>query len=288
MGAFTQARSHLADAFAAYEPADDIAHQAISGYTPHSFGLGIAGWNEWFLGQPERALAAALDGIAVARRIGYPQTIEQALNSAAHAYLLRRDPDPALALIEPAMEISREQRFRMRTAQLGVLKGWALSAQGNDRDALAVLSEAVPAYRATGAAAWQTNFLVLLANAYGRAGLVVEGLQAIGDARRLSTIQDEHWWAAELRRIEGGLRLDLAGTRDGSAERCYRQAIEVARHQQAKSWELRAATSLARLRGEQGRRTEARDLLAPVYGWFTEGLDTADVIDAAKLLAELA
>ena len=175
----------------------------------------------------------------------------------------------------------------MRDAMARVMQGWALSLRGAGHEALTHLSAAVKDYRATGARAWQTYFLALLARAYCNAGLVTEGLQTVGEACGLSMNQAEHWWDAELSRIEGDLHVASSGSQDARAEECYRNAIETALRQQARSWELRAATSLARLLGNQGRRAEAHELLAPIYGWFTEGFDTADLKEAKALLAEL-
>jgi predicted ATPase len=139
-------------------------------------------------------------------------------------------------------------------------------------------------YRATGARAWQTNFLALLAIGYLHAGRYAEGLSTIGEARNLATRQDEYWWESELHRLECDLLLASVGIRQDRVERCYRSALGSARRQAAKSWELRAAVSLARLLRDQGRRDEAREVLAPVYGGFTEGFDTLDLKEATALL----
>jgi class 3 adenylate cyclase len=165
MGAFGEARPHLANALAAYNDADYFDHQEISGYTPEIFGLGVVGWNEWFLGYPDRAHRAAAEGVAAAQRTGYPQGIESALGNAAHALLLRRCPQPALDRIETAEAIARERGFRMRGALVRVLRGWALSQQGEDRVAVVEISAGVEEYRATGARAWQPLFLAGLAKA---------------------------------------------------------------------------------------------------------------------------
>jgi predicted ATPase len=139
-------------------------------------------------------------------------------------------------------------------------------------------------YRATGArGAFLTAFLARLAEGYYRIGKLAEAQEVVTDARKEESL---HWWRADLYRLEGDLSLLMAepGAR---AEQCYHEAIKTARVQQAKSWELRAATSLARLWRDQGKRAEARELLAPVYGWFTEGFDTADLKEAKALLEEL-
>jgi class 3 adenylate cyclase/predicted ATPase/DNA polymerase III delta prime subunit len=284
MGCFAEARAHLADALAAYDPSDHLVGLLIAGHDPGTKSLSTMAWNEWFLGYPDRALAAAREAITQANGRGHPQNLEDALNSAGNTHLLRGEPDAALGCLEAAWAISQDQGYRMRIAMLRVLRGWALSAKGDDRGALIELSEGLAEYRATGAQASLTQYLALLAEGYRRAGRITEGQSAIAEARAL---EGEKWWAAELHRIEGDLLLASATSREGQAEQSYRNAIETACQQQAKSWELRACRSLARLWRDQGRHAEARDLLAPVYGWFTEGFDTADLKDAKALLDEL-
>jgi tetratricopeptide (TPR) repeat protein len=287
MGSFVDARSRIAEALAEYDQNDYLSHRAVSGLDPESFCLGIAGWNEWFLGYPDRALQAALHAGAGARSQGYPQTVDQALHSAAHTHLLRREPEAAHSYLDSALAISREHGFRQRIAQVRLMRGWALASQTDNGGALTELSEGLAGYRATGARAWQTNFLAVLAIGYLRAGRYTEGLSTITEARSLATLQDEYWWETELHRLEGDLLLASAGPSQDRVERCYQNAMGSARRQEAKSWEVRAAVSLARLLRHQGRGDEAREILAPVYGWFTEGFDTTD-LNEAKALHELA
>jgi class 3 adenylate cyclase len=286
MGSFGDARSRIAEALAEYDPDDYLSHRAISGIDPQSFCLGIAGWNEWFLGYPERALRAALQAVAVARSQGYPQSVDQALHAAAHTHLLRGEPEAAQSYLDSALAICREHGFRQRIAQVRLMRGWALASHTDDRGALIELSEGLAGYRATGACAWQTNFLALMAIGYLRAGRYPEGLSTIAEARDLVTLQDEYWWEPELHRLEGDLLLASGGS-PALVEECYLHALGSAHQHEAKSWELRAAASLARLWHDQGRRGEARDLLAPVYVWFTEGFDTPDLKQTKSLLAAL-
>jgi class 3 adenylate cyclase/predicted ATPase len=288
MGCFALASNYLGEGFAADDPADNFTHQAISGWTPKIMCLSIKGWNDWFLGYPNSSLSAVLEAVALAEHIGFPQNTEQALSSAAHVHLLRREPDAALGYLNSAFSIARAQGFRMRIAVLQILRGWALSIRGEHREALRDLSEGLHDYQATGARAWQSNFLVVLANGYERAGMISEALSALAEASEVIDRQDERWWAAEVRRLEGDLLRMERGTPENKIERCYRSARETARDQQAKSWELRASISLARLWRDQGRRSEARDLLSPIYGRFTEGFETADLKEAKALLEELA
>jgi predicted ATPase len=153
--------------------------------------------------------------------------------------------------------------------------------------ALTELSEGLAEYRATGARAWQTNFLALLAIGYLRAGKYAEGLTTIAEAHSLARVQDEYWWEPELHRLEGDLLLASACLAQDRVEQCYQNALESARRREAKSWELRATISMARLWRDQLKRQQAGDLLAPIYGWFTEGFDTLDLKQAKALLDEL-
>ena len=155
--------------------------------------------------------------------------------------------------------------------------------QGQGEAGLAAMRQGLAAELATGATLWQPYFLGLLAEAYGVGRHPEEGLHALG-VTDSTEVRD---YKAELSRLKGALLLQQAVPDAAQAETCFHQALDIARQQQAKSFELRAATSLARLWQSQGKRQEAYDLLAPVYGWFTEGFDTADLQEAKALLAEL-
>jgi predicted ATPase len=150
---------------------------------------------------------------------------------------------------------------------------------------MALLRSGTAAYRAAGQEAWMPFFVALQAAACEMAGQIEEGLTLLEEAFQIVERTGERWLAAELNRHKGQLLLRQGHTE--AAEELYRKALSIAQEQEAKLWELRAAASLARLRRDQGRRAEARDLLAPVYGWFTEGFDTADLKDAKALLDEL-
>jgi predicted ATPase len=176
----------------------------------------------------------------------------------------------------------------MRIAVGTVLQGWALARQGAGTDGIARLRKGLAAYRATGAEAFSTYYLALLAETQLRGGQTEDGLSVVAEALSLVGRNDERWWEAELHRLKGLLALQEMAPDERKAEICFQQTLDVARRQQAKSWELRASTSLARLWRDQGRRTEAHGLLAPIYGWFTEGFDTMDLKEAKALLAELA
>src|SRR5215510_13708543 len=164
--------------------------------------------------------------------------------------------------------------------------------QGEGEEGLAQLRQGLAAYQATGAELQRPHFLALLAEAYGRGRQAEEGLAAVVEALTQVDKGRRSWWTAELYRLKGELMLAQSsaqglGFRVKEAEECFLKAIEIARRQQAKSLELRAVISLARLWQQQGKRAEARQMLAEIYGWFTEGFDTVDLQEAKVLLAEL-
>ena len=191
-------------------------------------------------------------------------------------------------MAEKDLAVTTEEMLPFFCAHAMVLRGWALVEQGQCEEGIAQLREGLVAYRATGAELECSHWLALLAEAYRDTGQPKEGLRVIAEALDHVAQTGIVYYEAELHRLEAELRLRLDTPDEQRAEISLRRALETARQQQAKSWELRAATSLARLWGEHGRRAEARNLLAPVYGWFTEGFDTADLKDAKALLDQLA
>jgi predicted ATPase len=166
--------------------------------------------------------------------------------------------------------------------------GWALTAQGKGAEGIAQVRQGLAAYRATGAERERPYYLSLLAEAYGEAGQPEEGLKVLVEALALVDKTGERNWEAEVHRRKGELLLMQQGQKVVKAEECFRQALDTARRQQAKSLQLRAAMSLSRLWQHQGKQEEARQLLAEIYDWFTEGFDTADLKEAKSLLEQLA
>jgi len=167
-----------------------------------------------------------------------------------------------------------------------ILRGWALAAQGRHEEGIAQIQEGLAAYRATGSAVGRSFLLALLAEAYMEAGRLDDGLNALTEALAAAD-EGEECGEAELHRLKGELLLRQNDLNAAEAQSCFERALAIARKQSAKSWELRATISLARLLDKQGRRDEARAMLAEIYGWFTEGLDTVDLKDAKALLDEL-
>jgi predicted ATPase len=198
-----------------------------------------------------------------------------------------RDTPGVVELAGALAPLSLEQGFPYWLAMATVFEGWALSESGEADLAITHITRGVSAFRATSAVLWLPYFLSLLAEAHVRVGKLAQVRSLFDDALARVTRTDERWFEAELHRGRGEVLLRLPECGTAEAEACFRKALAIAQEQEAKLWELRAATSLARLWAEQGKRAQARDLLAPVYGWFTEGFDTADLKDARALLDDL-
>jgi predicted ATPase len=200
----------------------------------------------------------------------------------------RREPCAVHEQAESAIALCTEQRFAYYLAWGTTMQGWAQVAQGQEEEGLAQMRHGLTALRATGASLRLPYYLALLAEACGRTGQASEGLTLLAEALAQAHKTGESWTAAELHRLKGELLLSLSADNLAEAEGCFYQALAIARRQQAKALELRAATNLSRLWQQQGKRPEAHQLLAEIYGWFTEGFDTADLQDAKALLEEMA
>src|SRR2546428_1266060 len=198
----------------------------------------------------------------------------------------RREMRAAQERAEAAISLAKEQGFAFWMAFSSILRGWALAHQGQAKEGIAQITQGLMPYRATGAELVRPYFLALLAEAHSVIGQPEAGLTVLTEALALVDTTGERWCEPELYRLKGALLLQQNADNQAEAETCFHQAIAIAQNQQAKSFELRATTSLARLWHQQGKRQEAYDLLAPVYGWFTEGFDTADLQSAKALLDE--
>ena len=205
----------------------------------------------------------------------------------AALHQFRREVHVAQEYAETAINIATEQGFPFWMAVGSLLRGWALVQQGQAQAGIEQLTQGLTAWRATGAEQVRSYWLALLAEAHNVIGQPETGLTVLAEALTLVDTRGERWYEPELYRLKGELLLQQNADNQAEVETCFHQAIDIARNQQAKSLELRATTSLAKLRQQQGKRQEAYDLLAPIYSWFTEGFDTADLQEAKALLEEL-
>jgi predicted ATPase len=241
----------------------------------------------WILGYPDPGLARSQEAVTLARQIAHPYSLAFALSFAAMFHQFRREGSAAQECAEASINLATEQGFPHWMAFGSMLRGWALAQQGQAKEGIAQITQGLMIYRTTGAELACPYWLALLAEAHGTLGESEVGLTVLAEALTLADTRGERWYAPELHRLKGALLLQQSLDNQVEAETCFHQALEIARTQQAKSFELRTATSLARLWQQQGKRQEAHDLLVPIYGWFTEGFDTADLQDAKTLLNEL-
>jgi class 3 adenylate cyclase/predicted ATPase len=288
LGAFTSARTHLAQGITWSDPthhrASVFLYGEVTGVVCRSHDAVVL----WWLGYPAQGLARNEEAVTLAQQIAHPFSLAYALGMAAFFHQLRREVRVTQERAEAAISLTQEQGFSYWMAISSLLRGWALAQQGRVPEGIEQIHQGLTAWRATGAEISRPYLLALLAEAHGIMRQPEAGLTALTEALPLAETTGERWHEAELYRLQGALLLQQASDNQAEAEHCFQQAIVVAHNQQAKSWELRAATSLARLWHQQGKRQEAHDLLAQVYGWFTEGFDTADLKDAKALLDALA
>ena len=288
LGDFVAAREHLEQGIALYDAQQHRSHIFLYGYDSGTACLSFAAEALWHLGYPDQALKRIDEALILARELSQPMSLAFAPMFAAWLHQLRGERQAAQERAETAIAISAEHGIPFFLAWGTILRGWALAGQGQQEEAIAQIREGIAAYRATGAELGVSWFLGLLAEAYGEAAQTEEGLTLLAEALDFVSKTGEHFYEAELYRLRGELLLKSEAHYPSSeAASCFRQAIEIGRQQSAKSLELRAAMSLARLWQKQGNCEEARQMLAKIYGWFTEGFDTHDLKDAKALLDEL-
>jgi predicted ATPase len=287
LGELVPARELVEQGIALYDPQQHRAHAFLYGQDPGMTCRVYTALVLWLLGYADQARARSHEAITLARELAHPYSLAMALGWAARLHLCCRDVQGVTEHAEALMTLSTEQGFPTWMAHVRVLRGWALATQERGEEGIAQMRQGMAAFRAIGAVLWATYDFALLAEAYKNVGHVKAGLDVLAEALTLVDKTGYRYWEAELYRLKGELLQGQAIPDAHQAETCFHQALDVSRHQHAKSLELRAATSLARLWQAQDKRQDAYDLLAPVYGWFTEGFETADLKDARALLEEL-
>jgi predicted ATPase/DNA-binding winged helix-turn-helix (wHTH) protein len=286
-GAVAAAHRHLAQGIALYESqqyrAAVVRHGQDAGVLCRSYAAAAL----WHLGYPDQAGTRIQEAVTLAHQLTHPFSLTVALGEAALFHQGRREGPATQERAEATLGLATAQGFRHWQARGTVLRGWALAQQGRVQEGLAQLTEGLRAYRATGAQLALPHYLTLLAEVYGIMGQPEAGLTVLTEALALVAHTGVRLWEAELYRLKGALLVQQSAATQGEAATCFQHALALAQNHHAKAWELRAATSLARLWQQQGQRAEAYALLAPVYGWFTEGFDTADLQEAKALLEAL-
>ena len=287
LGELVPARAHLEQGMALYHPQQHRAHALLYGQDPGMGCRGFAALVLWVLGYPDQALQRGEEGLSLAHELSHPFSLAFILGQVSQLHGLRREWPAAQERAEALMALAREQGFAQSLAASLMNGGRTLAAQGQGEVGIPQLRQGLAAYLATGAELARPLYLAWLAEAYGVGGQPAEGLRVLAEAVAAAQNIGERWYEGERYRLKGDLLLALSVDHQAEAEACFHQALAVARDQQAKSWELRAAMSLSRLWQQQGKQAEAHALLAPIYGWFTEGFDTTDLREAKALLDEL-
>jgi len=288
MGQFSSAFSHLETAITLYMP------QQHQGFAFAFVGLDIkvncqsyAAASLWQLGYPDQAVERADSAVAWAQRLSHAHSLAFAEGLAGNVRKLRCDLQALQRSAEHLLALSVEHGFPLWSAQALVQLGWAMVEQGEEAEGIRRIREGLAAFRTTGADIGRPYFLSLLVEACLKTGRFEEGLSVLTEAEAVADQNENHSHDAELFRLKGELLLKQDHSNAAEARQHYQRAIDIARGQDAKSNELRATISLARLLASQGRRDEARAMLAEIYGWFTEGFDTRDLKEAKALLDEL-
>jgi len=240
-----------------------------------------------YLGYVDQARTRAAEAVSEARKLGHAFTLAYALVQSCFVSWISRDsPDEAHRHANEMLTLAEEHNFPYYVAWGMIHRGWSLAALGQGQEGITLLRRGLSMVHATGTVSNTSDVFIKLAEAHARLGQRVETLNCLDEAAQIIEALDERYHEAELHRLRGDLTMAKADC--AAAEHNYRQALAVAERQGAKLMELRAATNLASLWRDQGKRAEARDLLAPIYGWFTEGFDTLDLKQAKSLLDELA
>jgi predicted ATPase len=286
-GRFRAAREHLGEVQARY---DRERHKHLT----YSYAVDrkmitcqFGTWTLWKLGFPDQAAALEEEMNAHVRRLGHPNSLAQALTAGASVYMLRREPDRLLVRVREGISIAETHGYPVWVDHAGFWLGWVMAENGDREQGIDHLRRALVAYGRNGAGSSMPKFLGLLADRLGEVGRACEGLMLLEQALDHIARSGETASEAETYRLRGKLRMLQGADHFAAAQADLLKAIAIAREQEAKGWELRAATTLARLWQQDDRRVAARDLLAPVHAWFTEGQGTPDLQEAERLLRAL-
>jgi len=287
LGEYAAARMHFEQGSALANPTTQQSLMLNQGPVPGVRCLAFAANALWCLGAPAQSLQRSQEALTQAQALAHPYSLALARHFAAHLHHRRREAPAVQAQAKALLILATAQEFPLYTGYGTYWHGWALAMQGQSVEGLTQMHQGLATLLATGQTIARPFCLVLLAEAMGHAGQIAEGLHLLAEALAAFEASERGDMLTEAYRLQGEFLLLLAIPDAADAEACFHHALNIARHQQAKSLELRAAMSLSRLWQIQGKRVEAYQVLADIYGWFTEGFDTADLQEAKALLEEL-
>ena len=287
LGEPASARDHLEQGMVLYDPQKRRTHRALQ--DPGIACLSYRALALWVLGYPDQALKTSRDALNLAHKLHHPFSLMYALYIAAVISQLLGKVEETQQRAEAANALCTEYGGQPFWSAWGpMLRGWALSEREKIEEGIAEERRGLVAYSSTGSMLAQPYFLALQAETYGKGGQIEEGITVLTETLAMLDKTGERWWEAELHRLKGELLLVASSNNYPQAEACFNEAFEIARRQNAKSLELRAALSLNRLWQQRGKKEKARQMVAEVYAWFTEGFDTPELKEARRLLDELA
>ena len=286
LGELATARDSAAQGIGIYDVREHGSHALVYGQDPGTNCLSYAAWSLLLLGYPEQSRRKSDDMLALSEAVSHPLTRARALVMCAIFHYFRREPDAVRERIEAAMALATEKGFSYWLTHGPILQGWLKSREGRPDEAITRIREGLDGFLAMGAKLTRTWQLGLLATTCGSRERADEGLGILDEAFALVETNGERMYEAELHRLRGELLLRCSPDRQTEAESCFQRALTIARQQEARWWELRAATSLGRLWQAHGRRAHAHEIVSSVFSWFTEGFDMPDLRDARDLLAE--
>jgi predicted ATPase/class 3 adenylate cyclase len=287
LGEFVFARNHLEQGIAHYDPLKHRSHIALFGQNEGVVCLCRAALVLWYLGYPDQALTRGIEAFTLAQELAHPASLAYVRYWVAFLYHHLRDLEKTQEWTDASIALSTEHGFAYWPPQGMMLQGWVLVERGQAAEGIVRMRQGLVALQATGTDIQRAYSLGLLANALRKAGQMSEGLATLDEALAAVDKTGGRWGEAELYRLKGELLMRQAGSNAQRVEICFQQALAVARRQQARSLELRAAMSLCRLWQKKGKQQQARELLAEVYGWFTEGFNSPDLCEARELLEGL-
>jgi len=290
LGEFADARENFEQVLSLYSPQEHASLAFRYGQDPKAAGASMLGWNLWHLGYPDQAVRVCDEAVDYAIELnhtntrGYVETF-----GAVRIQLFRRDSVGVQRYVDSMTALCEEQKLVFWVGFIKAFEGWILAEKGRHQEAIATTREGLASFDQTGTAMFKPHSYALLAQAYADCQRIDESLRSLDDALAIANSTSEHWITAELYRLKGEILLQTSGGSNvtEAAESWFQKSLPLSRERTAKSWELRAATSLARLWRDWDRSAQARALLEPVYEWFTEGHDSADLKDAQALLDAL-
>jgi predicted ATPase len=287
-GDIADARAHFDSAMALYDPAE---HRSLATRFGQDVGVAILSWRSlalWLLGYPDAALADAGQALKEAREIGQAPSLMYALVVTTFTLIHRGNSAAATAQLDEAAALAAEKGALLWKATGMTNRGCIWAVTGKAADAIQMITSGITAFRSTGSTLFTPWHLSNLAKAYAELGQFEDAWRCLDEAMMAVETTKETWCAADFHRMAGEIALLSSEPNAEKAEAHFERALAIASEQQGKSFELRAATSMARLWRDQGKRKEACGLLGPVYSWFTEGFDTLDLKEAKSLLNQLA